>query len=111
MKPAILHPLSSILVFCFASGCTVGPNYRTPTMPLLDHFGATTQPVTQHVDFARWWTTFNDPVLNSLIDRAAADNLDLKIAAARIREARAQRGVASAGYYPTADTNASYRRS
>jgi NodT family efflux transporter outer membrane factor (OMF) lipoprotein len=76
-----------------------------------DHFGATTRPVTEHVDFAHWWTTFNDPLLNSLIDRAAAGNLDLKIAQARIREARAQRGIVSAAYYPSVDANASYRRS
>jgi len=63
------------------------------------------------VDLAHWWTTFNDPLLNSLIDRAAASNLDLKVAEARIREARAQRGIVSAGYYPSVDTNASYRRS
>jgi NodT family efflux transporter outer membrane factor (OMF) lipoprotein len=110
MNPAIFHPLSSILVLCLVSGCTVGPNYYTPTVPLPDHFGATTRPVTEHVDFAHWWTTFNDPMLNPLIDRAAADNLDLKIAAARIREARAQRGVVNAGLYPSVDTNASYRR-
>src|SRR5438874_738015 len=91
MKPAILHPPSSILVFlCLLAGCTVGPNYQRPNVPVPDHFGATTRPVTEHVDFARWWTTFNDPLLNSLIDRAAAGNLDLKIAQARIREARAQ---------------------
>jgi outer membrane protein, multidrug efflux system len=103
--------LFGMLVGSIVVGCTVGPNYLTPTMPLPDHFGATTRPVTEHVDFAHWWTTFNDPMLNSLIDRAAADNLDLKVAAARIREARAQRAVVNAGYYPTVDTNASYRRS
>jgi NodT family efflux transporter outer membrane factor (OMF) lipoprotein len=111
MNSAIFHPLSSILVVSVISGCTVGPDYHAPSVPLPDHFGATTRPVTEHVDFAHWWTTFNDPMLNSLIDRAAADNLDLKIAAARIREARAQRGVASAGLYPAVDTSASYRRS
>jgi NodT family efflux transporter outer membrane factor (OMF) lipoprotein len=111
MNSAIFHPLSSILVVSVISGCTVGPDYHAPSVPLPDRFGATTRPVTEHVDFAHWWTTFNDPMLNSLIDRAAADNLDLKIAAARIREARAQRGVASAGLYPAVDTSASYRRS
>jgi NodT family efflux transporter outer membrane factor (OMF) lipoprotein len=100
-----------VLVVALLTGCTVGPNYRAPAVPLPDHFGATTRPVTQHVDFAQWWTTFNDPMLNSLIDRAAAGNLDLKVAAARVREARAQRGVVNAGYYPAVDTNASYRRS
>jgi NodT family efflux transporter outer membrane factor (OMF) lipoprotein len=112
MHRAILHPQSSILIFfLLLSGCTVGPNYQPPVVPVPDHFGATTRPVTENVDFARWWTTFNDPLLNSLIDRAAAGNLDLKIAQARIREARAQRGIVSAGSYPSVDSNASYRRS
>jgi NodT family efflux transporter outer membrane factor (OMF) lipoprotein len=110
MKPSILHLPSAVLVFLL-TGCTVGPDYHIPQVPLPDHFGATTRPVTATVDFARWWTTFDDPLLNSLIDRAAANNLDLKVARARLREARAQRNVAAAGYYPTVDTRGSYRRS
>ena len=39
---------------------------------------------------AAWWNDFNDPELNALIDRAVKSNLDLKIAVARVREARAQ---------------------
>jgi multidrug efflux system outer membrane protein len=109
MKPRYL--LAALLGHLLLAGCTVGPNYRTPNVPLPDHFGATTRPVTEHVDFARWWTAFNDPVLNSLIDRAAANNLDLKTAESRVRQARAQRGVISADYYPNVNTNASYRRS
>jgi NodT family efflux transporter outer membrane factor (OMF) lipoprotein len=110
MKPSIRHSPSAIFVLLL-TGCTVGPDYHTPQVPLPDHFGATTRPVTTTVDFARWWTTFNDPLLDSLIDRAAANNLDLKVAQARLREARAQRGVVAAGYYPTVDANGSYRRS
>ena len=78
MNRSILH-LLCILALPIA-GCTVGPDYQAPQTPVPDHFGATTRPATEHVDFARWWTTFNDPLLNSLIDRAMAGNLDLKIA-------------------------------
>lgn len=109
MKRSILHTLSSILVFS-VTGCTVGPNYQRPAVPVPDHFGATTRPATGHVDFARWWTSFDDPLLNSLIDRAMAGNIDLKIAEARVREARAQRNVVAADAYPNVNTNASYRR-
>src|SRR5436190_10409519 len=108
MNRAILYPLSSILLF---AGCTVGPNYQRPDVPLPDHFGATTRPATEHVDFARWWTNFNDPQLDSLIDRAVAGNLDLKTAAARVREARAQRGVVAADRGLQVGSNATYRRS
>jgi multidrug efflux system outer membrane protein len=42
----------------------------------------------------RWWTQFNDPQLNALIEEAFAANLDLRVAMARIEEARANMGVA-----------------
>ena len=50
---------------------------------------------------ATWWKQFNDPALDSLIERAIVGNHDLKIAAARVREARALRGIEEAGLYPT----------
>ena len=40
-------------------------------------------------DVERWWTQFNDPQLNALIEEAFAANLDLRVAMARIEEARA----------------------
>jgi multidrug efflux system outer membrane protein len=106
MNRIILHLLCSIVL----TGCTVGPNYQRPDVAVPDHFGATTRPATEHVEFARWWVNFNDPLLNSLIDRAMTGNLDLKVAEARIREARAQRGVVAAGEYPSVNANGSYRR-
>jgi outer membrane protein, multidrug efflux system len=58
-------------------------------------------------DLVQWWTTFNDPTLTSLVDRAVSSNLDLKLAEARIRQARAARGVAAAGLGPTLDASGS----
>jgi len=62
------------------------------------------------MDIARWWETLNDPALNSLITRAIENNLDLKQAQARIRQARGARAFAAGGVWPTVDTAASYRR-
>jgi NodT family efflux transporter outer membrane factor (OMF) lipoprotein len=56
---------------------------------------------------AAWWTTLNDPELSSLIDRAVLGNLDLKKALARVREARARRGMAKADLFPTLDATGS----
>jgi outer membrane protein TolC len=56
-------------------------------------------------DVTDWWRTFNDPELDSLIDRAVRSNLDLSIAQARVREARAQYGIASAALAPSADAS------
>jgi NodT family efflux transporter outer membrane factor (OMF) lipoprotein len=62
-------------------------------------------------DLVHWWTMFNDPALTSLVDRAVKSNLDLKQAEARIRQARAARGVAAAGLWPAVSASGSYTRS
>jgi NodT family efflux transporter outer membrane factor (OMF) lipoprotein len=51
-------------------------------------------------DLAAWWEVFEDPVLSSLVARAVAGNQDLKLAAARVREARARLGVSVGDRYP-----------
>ena len=95
------------------SGCKVGPNYTTPEVAVPAGWNsATTQPTTQPaVTVTQWWTTFNDPVLEELVEGAVAANLDLRIAAARVREARALRRVAGASLLPTIDGFGSYSRS
>ncbi len=50
-----------------------------------------------------WWTRFNDPTLNNLIDKARESNRDLAIAYERVSEARAARGVARSGLFPSVD--------
>jgi NodT family efflux transporter outer membrane factor (OMF) lipoprotein len=62
-------------------------------------------------DIAAWWTQFNDPALNSLIARASEQNFDRQIAASRVREARAARGIAAASLLPTVTAGASATKS
>ncbi len=50
-----------------------------------------------------WWRNFHDPQLETLVAQALATNGDLRIAAARVREVRALRGVANSARYPTLD--------
>ena len=57
-----------------------------------------------------WWKTFHDPVLDALVDRAVQSNLDLRIAQARVLEARAQYGIAFSDLWPSASVSASYAR-
>ncbi|RYD93394.1 MAG: RND transporter, partial [Sphingomonadales bacterium] len=76
------------------SACNAGPNYRPPSASALkvpDQFqaSATIAPEQDMVDLARWWQSFEDPVLTQLVDRAFAGNLDVSAAAARLRQARA----------------------
>ena len=58
----------------------------------------------------QWWSSFHDPQLSSLIERAVRANPDLKIAASRLLEARAARGVARAGLLPSVETSESPQR-
>jgi NodT family efflux transporter outer membrane factor (OMF) lipoprotein len=57
-----------------------------------------------------WWRGFADPQLDSLIERAVGANLDLRAALLRIDEARAQRAVTAAAFWPTVSADASYMR-
>jgi len=61
-------------------------------------------------ELARWWSTFDDPLLNSLVERAVEANLDLRVAAARIRGARAALAGVEAAAWPTVDVAGSYSR-
>jgi multidrug efflux system outer membrane protein len=99
------------------TGCMVGPNFQRPETPVPSSWtGPTTAPAVQPAAFvekelAQWWTVFDDATLTSLVDKAIQSNLDLMRAEARIRQARAQRGIAASGLGPTVDTSASYARS
>jgi len=110
--------LAAISLAVLFTGCTVGPNYKEPKIPVPDKFHAapTTQVATTQVsavlppaDLTHWWTSFNDPVLNQLIQQAVKENLDLVTAQARVRQVRAQLGIAGAAEYPTLDAKGSYR--
>ncbi len=103
-------------------GCTVGPDYHPPATTMPSSWAPTTAPSTRPTthpsetvvapaDLARWWTTFDDPILTALVERAIAGNLDLRQAEARIRQARAAREVVVGGFWPSVDISASYSRS
>lgn len=96
-----------------AGGCAVGPNYVAPDAAQAP--AAWAEPLeagltTRQADLARWWTVLNDPVLDGLIERAVRSNLDLRIASARLAEARAARGIAFSEFFPSVDGVGSYSR-
>ncbi len=98
------------------AGCAVGPDYRSPEVKMPAAWGERSQAgdpsaaVGGKPPLAKWWTTFRDPVLDSLVERALAANPDLRLARARVREARALRGVAAADQGPTVDASGSFTR-
>lgn len=57
-----------------------------------------------------WWQRLGDSTLDQLVDRALAGSLDLQIAATRVEEARARRGVAKADLGPTVSASATAAR-
>lgn len=59
---------------------------------------------------AAWWTSLNDPTLNTLVDRALSQNKTAKQAYARVVEARARRGVAAGGFWPSLDASTGVSR-
>ena len=107
---------ASAAVLAMAAGCTVGPDYVPPVTQAPAQWTEAATPGLIGTgpeagrQLERWWTAFKDPTLDRLVERAVADNLDLKIAEQRLLEARAQRAEAAAGFYPTLDGSASAER-
>lgn len=94
----------------FISGCTVGPKYVEPEIEAPCNWNSShiEELDDSPVDDDPWWESFNDPLLNSLMERAASQNLDLQLALARIVEARlALKGGQAAGL-PHIDGSATY---
>jgi NodT family efflux transporter outer membrane factor (OMF) lipoprotein len=95
------------------AGCAaVGPEYIRPEVSVYKDWNTRLDrnPDTREADeqtLAAWWTTLNDPKLSRLIEHAVAGNLDLKKARARVREARARRGIAKADLFPALDGSGS----
>jgi outer membrane protein, multidrug efflux system len=94
------------------AGCTVGPDYhRPPSNPPAQWSESLSGGETNGSPaITTWWKSFNDPELDSLVDRAVRSNLDLRVAEARVREARAQRGIVDADFWPSVDASGSYAR-
>ena len=99
---------TAVVCILLVAGCMVGPNYHAPQYPVPKVWSDAT--TTQTVAITNWWTKFNDATLNSLIARAIVTNLDLKVAESIVRQARAQRGVVAAGFWPSLGASGQYSR-
>lgn len=106
-----------LLTAIFFSGClSVGPDYVRPDTTVYNQWhtqikGDHQNKETPAESLSEWWKSLKDPKLSELIERAAKGNLDLKKAQARVREARARRGLAKADYFPAVDAKGSATRS
>lgn len=127
-------PVLALVLFVLA-GCAVGPNYERPPLTTPVQFRlapgdrpappAATQgeavgppaatpagPAGEAVSLAdgAWWTVFNDSALKGLIDEALVNGYDVRLAAWRVEEARAEAGIAKSEFYPALQAGAGWSR-
>ena len=100
-------PWLTVLLFqaMLVFGCTVGPNYRTPTTQIPPAYKEAdgwkpAQPNDQNLG-GNWWTIFNDPQLDQLELQVNVSNQNLKQAEAQYQQSRAVLRYYRADYYPT----------
>lgn len=79
-----------VILFTLLNGCTMGPKYTPPVMDVPCEWHS---PTVQGMDVGTleqffWWKALNDPILDSLIERASSQNLDIHLAASRVCQAR-----------------------
>ncbi len=101
-------PLIATVLFY---GCTVGPDYSRPPVPQQNGWQAVKGAAPIQPEDVRWWRDLKDPQLVQYIEQAIAGNQNIKEAQARVREARALRGVAAASLLPQVDGGAVYNNS
>lgn len=113
-----MSPLSRTAALALATllaGCTLGPDFHAPdaqapaAWPALQDQAAASRPSADPLDVT-WWQRFDDPLLTRLIQRAVDDNLDLRMAASRVLQARAARSTLVADRYPSVDVSSQLNR-
>lgn len=101
--------LSVLAVSAVLAACAVGPDYQQPETKSPDQFVSTdpAQFSTENVE-GDFWKAFNDEQLNTIIEQALTANHDIRIATARLREARAIRGESRLDFAPTVTASGGY---
>ena len=106
-QETFLLPVALLL----ANGCAVGPHYKSPQPAAVKYHAADANLVTDQPFDSRWWKQFEDPVLDSLVDRSLASNNGIRIARARLAESRAIFDERKLDRFPTVPVTASYQHS
>lgn len=114
----IVYRYWAVALVALLGGCAlpaIGPDYQAPDFHLPGSWSATPQISSEHpVDaahLAHWWTQIDDARLTWLVEQALNASLDLKLAEARLRQARASRQLAAAGLFPTVSASVGADRS
>jgi outer membrane protein, multidrug efflux system len=114
MKRPLIHFTLLVMSASLLTGCTVGPNYHKPAVPVpnayhgpIDHPQDEAQAQAASIADLPWWQVFQDSVLQDLIRRTLQQNYDLQTATERITQARAQLMVTRSNQYPQVNANGS----
>ena len=89
-------------MFLLVTGCMIGPDYSRPNVAVSDKWleSGDQRVSTGSATYRNWWTAFNDPALDRLVEQAYRDNLTLRQAGVRVLQARAQLGIAIGEVFP-----------
>ncbi|HSP94276.1 MAG TPA: efflux transporter outer membrane subunit [Thermoanaerobaculia bacterium] len=100
-----------VVLSLVACACAVGPNYKRPEISAPGEVRGETGPA-QAASLAdrAWWEIFNDETLQGLIDEVLKNGYDVRVAAARVEEARANAGIARSEFYPQIGYSAQWSR-
>jgi multidrug efflux system outer membrane protein len=102
MKKARQWLLTIVASTGLLAGCAVGPDYKRPTTTPPETFRGQTDPETAaSLADLPWWEAFRDPTLQELLQTTLANNYDLRIAVARVEEARALAARARGAFFPS----------
>jgi outer membrane protein, multidrug efflux system len=102
--------MRALLLLALLAGCSVGPKYERPEMPLPGQFPVAAQPSEPQIP-ADWWKLYGDAQLDALVAEVRSRNADLRIAAAQVEEAEAVMRQARAALFPEVNLSFSRTRS
>jgi NodT family efflux transporter outer membrane factor (OMF) lipoprotein len=98
----------TIILIAMLGGCaSVGPDYAIPDMIMPANWANAPAKPAMAQDLSRWWLKLGDPLLADLIAQSLKASPDLRGAQAKLREARALRGLAGANQFPTVTASVS----
>ncbi|KUG29367.1 rnd efflux system, outer membrane lipoprotein cmec [hydrocarbon metagenome] len=117
MRPALAFAVALCPAVLLGGCLAIGPDYRQPSLDAPPRFvqtaGQGREPgpepagAAHDLENAAWWASFDDPILDHLIAKAMAGNLDMVQARARVRQARADVKTARAALFPSVDVSGS----
>jgi multidrug efflux system outer membrane protein len=109
-----IRPLAASLVLVALCSCKVGPNYKRPAVSLPDQYRGlapdAVPPSGEAFGEMKFWTVFQDKALEDLIKEALTNNYDIRIAAARVTQARAALGITRADQFPSVSASGSIQQ-